>query len=167
MFYGFVVFPCFRKQDFLGFVLFRFVLGVFVTRDVFFSNEILLWDRWISITLSLEQKYEGFCSNNISLNSRQPLRRNSLLHVWSQSWHIILDVFTHTSSMFSCMCGRACPCSRTSLWNLYFRQGRLNVPHSESCSSLSHRAFLSCQWPAYCYDIIMWFTCIFSLIQLP
>lgn len=45
--------------------------------------------------------------------------------------------------------------------------------HSPNCeafildSKCHYRPFLSCQWPAFCYVIIMWFTCIFSLIQLP
>lgn len=74
--------------------------------------------------------------------------------------------------MFACMCERACPCSFGWLWNLYCRQGSLKVVHSQNCGSVQHRPFLSHQWPAYCsqsislYVIIMWFTCIFPLIQL-
>lgn len=58
------------------FVCLCFLFLFFLLQEMYFGNEVLLWDRLISITLSLELKYEGFWSNNISLNLRQTLCRN-------------------------------------------------------------------------------------------
>lgn len=133
---------------FCGFLL-EPTLPDFLFPEVYLNNEVLYGSLFHFAAFFYFTGMNIWRKKNISMNLWQMLQR-SLLHTCNP--HVCVSELVHAHS----------PNCET-----FILDEAGSKCHIQSFSSNGHRPFLSRQWPAYCYVIIMEFTCIFPVIQLP